>query len=117
MKLAAAAKNVGNVGRSFARNPVRYTKQNKVPGAIGLFAVLVAIAFLRRGALPDQRGMIAVAAAAFVLAISATIAPDLVTWVLLVTIVVSLIQSRDQIADIVDLGTARVRGAFAAVAA
>ena len=107
---------VTTAARSFARNPVRYTKANKVPGAVILFGALVAIAVMRRGAMPDQRGMFALAAAAFVLAVSAAYAPDIVTWVLLVAIVISVVQSRDQIADIVDLGTARVREALRSAA-
>jgi hypothetical protein len=103
--------------RSFARNPVRYAKrsENRIPSAILLFIGLVAIAALRRGAMPDQRGMIAIGAAAIALVLVASVAPDLVTWVLLVAIVVSVIQNRDTLAALVDAGNARFRTALSDV--
>lgn len=112
MTVRSTAKGATSAVRGFAKNPVRYTHNNKVPGAVILFGALVAIAVLRRGSFPDQRGMFAIGAAAFVLALSAAYAPDLVTWVLLVAIVVSVLQNRDTIAQLVDLGSARFREAL-----
>lgn len=114
--MIAQARAATRAAGSFARNPVRYTRQNRVPGAVFLFLGLVAIAVLRRGALPDERGLIAILGAAMVLALAASVAPDLVTWVLLVAIVVSVLQNERILTDLVGQGTRRFRAAFEEVA-
>lgn len=101
-----------DIGRA-ARHPVKYMKEDRVPAALLLFLILVAIAVLRRGALPDGRGWIAIAGSAGVLVVVASVAPDVVTWVLLVAVVVSVIQHRAVVTQVIDLGAARVRAAFA----
>lgn len=114
--MLGTARGVARRAGAFARNPVRYTKSNPVPGAVFLALALIAIAVLRRGALPDERGMIAIAFAVGAVVAAAALLPDFVTWLLLVALVVSLLQNSDLIVSLVDAGTRRFNAALSEVA-
>ena len=102
--------------RSLARRPAQYAKRNRAPAALLLFAGLVGIAVLRRGAVPDQRGLIAIAGAAIAMVMVASFAPDLVFTLLLVTLLVAMFQNADVIAQTVSMGSERFKVALAEVA-
>lgn len=77
-----------------------------------MFVGLVAIAVLRRRALPDTRGLIAIAVAALVVAFAASVVPDLVTAILVMALVVAVLENADVLRTITGLGTARFRQAL-----
>lgn len=101
-----------NTIERFARNPAKVAKEDRATAGLLLFLALVAIAVLRRRSLPDQRGAIAIAATAFVLVVVANFAPDLVFYVLLAAIIVSVVQNADVLTQTFNLGVSRVQSAL-----
>lgn len=99
-----------------AKGLTRYAKRSPMSAAtsaIVLFAVLVAIALVRRGALPSERGFAALAGAALVVIALAQVLPDEVAMILLAAVVVTAVQDGGAtIVRLVDQGTAAFRSAI-----
>lgn len=108
--------SVISVGVNTARaatKPTTYTGENKVPAVIALWLILVAISVVRNGGkLPDQRHIVALGVATFILALSATIAPRIVFYVMLAAVLAVAFSNSDVIAQYVDKGTGALRGAL-----
>jgi hypothetical protein len=90
-----------------ARHPRSYARQNPVPAAVLLFTGLVGLAVLRRGELPNSRGLISIGTASFVVALAASFAPDFVMAVLGLALLVAVLESADAISTVVGLASAR----------
>lgn len=85
-------------------------RSNKVTSALVLWAALLALASWRRGEFAtDQRTLITLGVATAVIILSASVAPDVVTYLLLAVVVVMLLQNADALAQLVDQGGARLR--------
>lgn len=104
-----------------AKNPGRYAKQDHLGGALLTFLALVAITSARKGARPgvgllggygpSQHELVVFAMAALAVAISAEIAPDFVTTLLIVALIVIVIGQSDRVAGYISRGFAQVQGA------
>ncbi|MDE3112723.1 MAG: hypothetical protein KGK34_07240 [Chloroflexota bacterium] len=94
------------------RHPAQHAREKPAATAFALFLVLVTIAVLRRGALPDQRGVIAIGGAAFAVVVAATFLPDLTVAALVVGLVVSSVESAGVIGQVVSAGTSRLQSAL-----
>lgn len=106
--------------RGFVRNPVVKSRTDKVPAAILLWVGMLALVTYKRGRLDKagvqgviERDGMALAVATLVVILSASIAPDLVTWALLAGLVVLILQDADSVARLVNEGTSRLQEAFA----
>jgi len=99
--------------KSITSSPAKYAREERVSAAILLFVGLVAIAFLRRQRLPDEKGLVAMFGAAIALILVANFAPDLVFYVLLAAMIVSILQNKDTIQNVFSMGVARVQAAVA----
>lgn len=97
--------------RSFASSPAGYLEREPVSGSVLVFLVLVAIASVKRGALPSQREAVALAFATVALAIAASFAPRVVTLFLLAAAVIMTARNASAISDLVSRGFGRVQAA------
>lgn len=95
-----------------AIRPTTYAGENKVPAVVALWLVLVLLAAARNRKLPDQRQIVALGIGTLVVAAAAAIAPRIVFYFLLAAVVVVAVQNSDLIANKIDEGTARIRGAM-----
>lgn len=77
----------------YARNPVKYTRQNSIGGALITFVALVLLASLRRGRWPNQGEWLTLAGGTLVVVVLASVAPDLVTGVLLVVLLIFVLSN------------------------
>lgn len=102
--------------RAAAADPAKYARDHRIPATLTLFAALVAIQVVRRGTYPSERDFIAVAVAALVTVFVASFAGDLVFYVLLIGIVISMIENVDVLADLMGKGERRFREALAVAA-
>lgn len=75
-----------------------YMAQGRVSSALLLFGVLLFIVWLKRGqVMPDRRTAAGLLVSAFIVAASASVAPDFVTMLMLATLVVVALDSQDVI--------------------
>jgi hypothetical protein len=100
----------------YAKNPGKYNKAQPTSAALITFLALLAIASLRRQRYPTwhEAGIYAVAAA--VVALSAQVAPEFVTTLLVVTLIVVVLGNADLIADYGRRGLDSLQGALAPAA-
>ena len=104
-----------------AKNPGRYAKDDHLGGALLTFLALVAISSARKGARPgvgllggygpSQQELLVFALAGLAVAISAEIAPDFVTTLLVVALIVVVLGQSDRISGYISRGFAQVQGA------
>lgn len=97
----------------FARDPAGALHGDAVAGALILWLILVGIASVRRGGLPDQRGLVSLAVATLLVAAVAAVAPKPVTFVLMLLLVIAVAQNADNVANAIDALGANVRTALA----
>ena len=100
-----------DVGK-LVRHPAQHAREKPAATALAIFVVLVAIAVLRRGAPPDQRGLIAIVGAASAVVVASTFLPDLTVAALVVGLIVSSVESVGVIDRVVTAGTARFQAAL-----
>ncbi|MBT9174010.1 MAG: hypothetical protein DDT21_02421 [Syntrophomonadaceae bacterium] len=98
--------------REFARNPVRAARQQPVTGALLIWLALVALVYARQQALPTQRQFVSLAIGTAAVVLVASVAPDLVTWILLATLVVSVFGQPEGVVDLAERGFAQLRAAL-----
>lgn len=110
---SAVSSATSHVAR-YARNPVAYTKSNGVGGAVLTFFALVALSSLRRGAWPHQHDLLTIASGTIVVVVAASIAPDLVTYVLLTVLVIMVLTNASIILKLLGWATGRAVGAVSA---
>jgi hypothetical protein len=95
-----------------ATRPETYRGSNRVPAAITLWLILVLIAVARNKGLPDQRHAIALGVGAIVIAFAAAVAPRVVFYALLATVLVVAATNSELIARYIDAGTAQLKGSL-----
>lgn len=79
--------------QSTARKPVRYARANPAPAALLLFFVIVGLATVRAGRLPNSQEAASLAIASVVVVLAASVAPELVTMGLGAALVLSILRS------------------------
>jgi chromate transport protein ChrA len=82
-------------GAASPRGAVRYARANRIPAAILLFLLAVAIASLRQKHAPDQRQAAGLAVAAVIVVLAAEVVPDVVVAFLAALVIVQAIESAD----------------------
>lgn len=94
---------------------VAFARSNPVPAAIWIFLVLFGLVIVKNGALPTPTQTATWALAAVIVVVSATIAPELVTAVLLAALVLAVLTNVPLVSGILDHIGARVDQVAAAV--
>ncbi len=89
-----------------------YIRHNKVPAALLLWALLIGLAAIRRGSLPDQSTIVPLLVASVVIVIAANFVPDPVVFLLLLGVAAIALQDSSQIVAAVNAATAKLQGAF-----
>lgn len=107
-----AARAVRPNVRQLVRHPAQHAREKPAATALLIFVVLVTLAVLRRGALPDQRGLIAIGGAAFAVIVASTFLPDLTVAALMIGLVISGVENVGVINTVVEAGTARFQAAL-----
>jgi len=77
--------------RSVARQ-AKSSNKGRVTASVALFAVLVAVALVRRGSFPDPQGFAAIAGATIVVILLAQLLPEAMALLLTAAVVVTVVQ-------------------------
>lgn len=114
--MRATAQTPGRAVR-FVRNPGAYTKREQGSGAVLIFLALLAIAVARKQAWPTwhEAGVYAIAAA--VVALAASVAPEFLTTLMIVALLVVVLGNANLIADYTTRGVAALNSAISPGAA
>jgi predicted MFS family arabinose efflux permease len=96
------------------KSPIRYAKANKVPAALLLFGLVVALGAAKSGALPDARRTAGLLVAAVLIVGATAVLPDLVVAFLAALLIVFAIAEEQIIADAARRLMALLNGATAA---
>jgi hypothetical protein len=91
-----------------------YVRNNKVPAALLLWALLIGLAAIRRGSLPDQSVIVPLLVASIVIVVAANFVPDPIFYLLLLAVIALALQDSAAIVAWVNTGTAKIQGAFSA---
>ena len=86
--------------KTISRAP-RAVRSHPLGGILGLFGALVALDVWKKGSLPDLHGFLVYAALAGLVVVSASVAPDLVTWTLAVLILYWALMNEPAVTDLI----------------
>lgn len=99
-------------------NPVRVAshlpstaRRSPIPAALGILVVLLALDTWRAGTFPTMHGVAVDAGLAALVIVSAHVAPDLVTWVLLLVLLYWALTNAPAITALVERFTSAIPGA------
>ena len=81
---------------------VTYARSNPVPAAIWLFVILFGLVVVKNGALPSTSQTLTWAIAAVIVVVSATVAPELVTALLLAALVLAVLTNVPLVTGLLD---------------
>lgn len=88
------------------RRQVTYVRANPVPAALWIFLILFGLVVIRNGGLPTASQTVTWALASVVVVVSATVAPELVTAILLAALVLAVLTNVPLVSEILDhIGT------------
>lgn len=83
-------------------SPLRYARANKVPAALLLFGLVVALSAAKQGSLPDARKTAALLVAATLIVAATAVVPDLVVAFLAAVLIVFAIDQQAIVTDAAD---------------
>lgn len=94
---------------------VTYVRGNPVPATIWLFVILMGLVVIKNGQLPNTSQTLTWAIAAVIVVISATVAPELVTALLLAALVLAVLTNVPLVSDLLDRLSGHVDGLAGAI--